>query len=106
MVAELIRQEVQVSFEDMGVIEDDSGVQAFILDWNLDPAPPPYYIWVDGRRFAYAGETLPVKGHGATFGRVVTEHEAAGRLVMFVEREPRLLVYIHDPAAQDDDIEE
>ena len=106
MVAELIRQEVEISFEEMGVIEDDSGVQAFMLDWNLDPAPPPYYLWVDGRRFAYSGETLPTKGHGATFGRVVAEREAAGQLVMFVERDPRLLIYVHDPAAQDDETDE
>lgn len=103
MVAEQIRQEVEVSFEDMGVIEDETGVQAFILDWNLEPAPPPFYVIAEGRRFAFSGETLTVKGHGAKFGRVVTEHEAAGRLVLFVEREGRLLIYVHDPAAQDDE---
>ena len=103
MVAEQIRQEVEVGFEDMGVLEDDAGVQAFILDWNLEPAPPPYYVVVEGRRFAYSGETLLAKGHGASFLGVVTTHEAAGRLVMFVEREGRLLIYVHDPAAVEDE---
>lgn len=103
MVAEQIRQEVEVTFEDMGVLEDDSGIEAFILDWNWEEAPPPFYVIADGRRFAYSGETLLVKGHGAQLGRVVKEHEGAGRLVLFVERQGRLLVYVHDPAAQADD---
>lgn len=105
MVAELIRQQVDVSFDDMGVLEDESGTQAFILDWNLDEAPPAYYLNVEGRRFSYTGETLLVKGHGAKFGRIVREHEAAGRLAVFVERAGRLLIYVHDPAAPDDDDE-
>ena len=106
MVAEQIRQEVEVSFGDMGVLEDDAGVQAFVLDWNWEPAPPPFYVIVEGQRFAYSGETLLVKGHGAQFARLVSEHEAAGRLVLFVEREDRLLVYVHDPAAIDEAEEE
>lgn len=106
MVAELIRQQVDVSFDDMGVLVDENlGVEAFILDWNLDPAPPPFYLNVADRRFAYSGETLLVKGHGAKFGRIVQEHEAAGRLALFVERAGRLLIYVHDPAATEDDEE-
>lgn len=107
MVAELIRQQVDVSFEDMGVLVDENtGAEAFILDWNLDPAPPPYYLNVEGRRFAYSGETLLVKGHGAKFGGIVKAHEAAGRIALFVEREGRLMIYVHDPAATEDDAEE
>ncbi|MSP22204.1 MAG: hypothetical protein EXR66_04200 [Dehalococcoidia bacterium] len=102
MVAEQIRQEVAVSFEDMGVLEGDSGIETFILDWNWEVAPPPFYVAVDARRFSYTGETLLVKGHGAKFGRVVQEHASAGRLVIFVERAGRLLVYVHDPAVTDD----
>jgi hypothetical protein len=106
MVADIIRQEVEVSFEDMGVLADDeSGVEAFILDWNWEAAPPPFYIRVGERRFAYSGETLLVKGHGAKFARVVKEHEEGGRLALFVEREGRLLIYVHDPAAIEDDEE-
>jgi hypothetical protein len=106
MVAEQIRQEVDVTFDQMGVIEDDEGTQAFLLDWNLEAAPPAYYVRVDGRRFAYTGETLLTRGGGALFGKVVKEHEAAGHLVLFVEREGRLLIYVHDPAAQDDEGDE
>ncbi len=106
MVAELIRQQVDVTFDQMGVLSDDEGSEAFILDWNLEDAPPPYYLSVEGRRFSYTGETLLVKGHGALFGRIVREHEAAGRLAMFVERAGRLLIYVHDPSAQDDDEDE
>ncbi|MFN8639319.1 MAG: hypothetical protein U0360_07645 [Dehalococcoidia bacterium] len=105
MVAELIRQQVEVSFDQMGVLEDEAGTQAFILDWNLEPVPPPYYLLIDGRRFAYSGETLLVKGHGARFGRIVREHEAAGRIAMFVERETRLYIYVFDPSAADDESE-
>jgi hypothetical protein len=105
MVADLIRQQVDVSFEEMGVLADEEGVEAFTLDWNLEEAPPPYYLNVAGRRFAYTGETLLVKGHGAKFGAVVKEHEAGGRLVIFVERAGRLLIYVHDPSATDDDEE-
>ncbi len=105
MVAELIQQQVEVKFEQMGVLEDEAGTQAFILDWNLEPAPPPYYLVIDGRKFAYSGETLLVKGHGARFGRIVREHEAAGRIAMFVERDSRLLLYVFDPSAVDDDSE-
>lgn len=105
MVAELIQQQVEVKFDQMGVLEDEAGTQAFILDWNLEPAPPPYYLVIDGRRFAYSGETLLVKGHGARFGRIVREHEAAGRIAMFVERSARLLIYVFDPSAADDESE-
>lgn len=105
MVAELIRQQVDVTFEEMGVLADDDGAEAFILDWNWEDAPPPYYLNVEGRRFSYTGETLLVKGHGAKFGQLVRDHEAAGRLAMFVERAGRLLIYVYDPSAQDDDEE-
>lgn len=107
MVADLIRQQVDVSFEDMGVLVDENtGAEAFILNWNLDAAPPPYYLNVEGRRFAYSGETLLVKGHGAKFGAIVKAHEAEGRIALFVERDGRLMIYVHDPAATEDDAEE
>ncbi len=106
MVADLIRQQVDVTFEQMGVLSDEDGDETFILDWNWEAAPPPYYVNVEGRRFAYSGETLLAKGHGAKLARLMREHQGAGRLVIFVERAGRLLVYVHDPAARDDDEEE
>ena len=97
-----IRHEVEVGFEDGAVISED-GVDVFVFNWTLPPEPPPYYVRVAGRRFAYSGETLLVKGHGAWLSRLVREHEAEGRLVMLVERDDRYLIYLHDPNAIEDD---
>ena len=43
--------------------------------------------------------------HGAALPGWVREEEAAGHLVLFVERGPRLMCYVHDPAAVEDDDE-
>ena len=97
-----IRHEVEVGFEDGAVISED-GVDVFVLNWNLQPEAPPYYVRVAGRRFSYTGETLLVKGHGAWMARMAREHEAEGRLMMLVERTGRYLIYVHDPNAVEDD---
>lgn len=105
MVTDVFRHEVEVGFDDLSVLSEED-VHVFLLNWNLEESPPPYYLDVDGRRFAYTGSTLLIKGYGASTRRVVQEHEAEGRLVLFVERGGRYLIYAHDPAAEDEDEEE
>lgn len=90
------------TFDELYVLES-GGVDCFVLNWNEAPALPPYHITVDGRRFAYTGTTYPVKGHGAALPRWVRDEEAAGRLALFVERDGRLMAYLHDPSAVEDD---
>ena len=78
-------------------------VDTFVLDLNELPTPPPYFIVVDGRRFALHRETFLVRGHGATLPQWLREQEAEGRLALLAERDPRYLVYVHDPNAVDED---
>ena len=97
-----VQHEVEVSFDDLAVLsEGDTDV--FLLNWNLEESPPPYYVRVAGREFSYTGATLLIKGHSAAISRTVQEHEAEGRLVLLLEREGRFLVYAHDPNATDED---
>lgn len=100
-----IEQEIAITFDDMGVISEDD-LDVFLYNWNLELQPPPYYITVEGRRFAFTGQTLLIKGHGAALRRAVHEHEAEGRLAILVERNGRYLIYAHDPNATDDDGDE
>lgn len=95
----------ELTFDDLDVISAED-VDAFSVNWNTAATPPPYYFIVDGRRFAYSGETFLINGFGAGLPRWVQEHEAEGRLVMFAEREDRLLAYVHDPAAEAEDDED
>lgn len=96
---------VTLGFEDFYLLTS-GGVDAFAINWSEHDTEPPYYITVDGRRFAFNGLTFQVKGHGAALPGWVREEEAAGHLVLFVERGPRLMCYVHDPAAVEDDDEE
>ena len=91
-----------LSFDDMYVLHT-GGVDVFVYDMHEDPLPPPYYIDVGDRRFAFTGLTYLEKGHGAVLPTWVSEEEAAGRLAMFVLRNERLLAYLHDLAATEDD---
>lgn len=94
---------VEATFEDMYVLiaGDALGdVDAFAINWNEHPDPPPFYVVVDGKRFAYTGLTYLVRGYGAELPRFVREEEEAGRLVLFVERDSRLLSYTYDPEAE------
>lgn len=93
---------MSVTFDELYVLES-GGVDCFVLDWNEQPELPPYYITVDGRRFGYTGTTYLLKGHGARLPLWVQAEEAAGRLALFVERNGRLMAYLHDPAATEDD---
>ncbi len=102
---------ITVTFDDLYVLtaEDTEGdVDVFVLNMNEAPAPPPYYITVADRRFALTGETFLVRGHGAALPRYVRAEESEGRLAMLVEREERLLAYVHDPVAEaeEDEAEE
>ena len=96
---------ISLTFDDLFVLSTGD-VDAFVYDMAESPAPPPYYITVDGRRFALAGLTFLEHGHGAVLPRWVREEEAGGRLVMFVRRSERLMGYVHDPAAASGDDEE
>lgn len=87
-----------LTFGDMYVLAT-GGVEVFVYDMADEPDPPPYFINVAGRRFAYTGDTYLQDGHGAVLPEWVRQEEEAGRLVMFVLRHERLLAYLHDPAA-------
>lgn len=96
---------ITLTFDDLFVLSTGE-VEAFVFDMAEAMTPPPYYITVDDRRFALAGLTFLEHGHGAVLPRWVTEEEAAGHLVIFVRRGERLLGYVHDPAAVDEDGDE
>ena len=87
------------TLEDMYVLTADD-VDAFALNWNERDTPPPFYVVVDGKRFHYTGTTYLVRGYGAELPDWVKAEEAAGHLVLFVERDSRLLSYVYDPEAE------
>lgn len=89
---------VSLSFDDFYVLTSGD-IEAFAVNWNDHPNPPPYYVHVDGRRFAYTGLTFLVRGHGAELPDWVRAEEEQDHLVLFAEREDRLLAYVFDPAA-------
>lgn len=91
--------EVAVTFDDMTVLSEGD-VDVFVLNWNDTDEPPPYWVDVAGRRFGFTSTTFLVVGHRALLSDYVREQEAAGRLVLLVERFNRFLAYVHDPAAQ------
>ncbi|MDA0271386.1 MAG: hypothetical protein O2798_09515 [Chloroflexi bacterium] len=95
---------VGLTFQDFYILSS-GGVDAFAINWTEQDEPPPFYVTVEGRRFAFNGLTYLVKGYGAQLPQWVREEEAAGRLVLFVERDDRLMCYVHDPAATEDDAE-
>ena len=94
--------DITLTFPRLDVLST-GGVDIFMYDAAESPDPPPYYITVDGRRFAFTGQTFLEKGHGAVLPQWVAEEEAAGHLVMVARRNERLLAYVHDPAASEDD---
>lgn len=96
---------ITLTFDDLFVLSAGD-VDAFVYDTAESPVPPPYYITIDGRRFALGGVTFLEQGHGAVLPRWVREEEAAGHLVMFVRRNGRLMGYVHDPAAAGEDGDE
>jgi hypothetical protein len=93
---------VSLTFDDFYIVSAE-GVDAFAVDWNEHPTPAPYHVTVDGRRFAYTGTSFLVRGHGASMPEWVTAEEVEGRLVLFVERDERLLAYVHDPNAVEEE---
>ena len=93
---------ISLTFDDLFVLST-GGVDAFVYDMAEAEVPPPYYITVEGSRFALTGLTFLEQGHGAILPRWVREEEAAGHLAMFVRRGERLLGYVHDPAVVDDE---
>lgn len=110
--------EISAALDDLYVL-DSEGVAAFVIDLNSLDAPPPFYIdvkgpflrqggsaWVRYRgsvRFAFTSETFLLQGHGAVLPDYVRAEEAEGRLVLFGERDDRLLIYGFDPNAEDED---
>jgi hypothetical protein len=97
--------ELAVGFDDLTVLSEDA-LELFVLNLDDDPDLPPFYVDVAGRRFAYSSNTFPVKGHGATLPPFVEEQEAAGNLVILVERNDRYMAYVYDPNAVYDEEEE
>lgn len=93
---------ITLTFDDLFVLSTGD-VDAFVFDMAEATVPPPYYITVEGRRFALTGTTFLESGHGAVLPRWVREQEAEGHLAMFVRRNERLLAYVHDPAVSEDE---
>ena len=93
-----------VGFDDLDVLSTE-GVDVFVLDLSEQPDVPPYYVTVAGRRFAFTATTFLVQGHGANLPEYVQEQEAAGNLVLFVQRGERYYAYLHDPNAIEEDEE-
>ena len=96
---------IALAFDDLFVLSTGD-VDAFVYDMAEATVPPPYYITIDGRRFALSGLTFLEQGHGAVLPRWVREEEAAGHLVMFVRRNERLMGYVFDPTAAEDEGDE
>lgn len=96
---------LSVDFGELYVL-DTEDVEAFVLDLNGREEPPPFYIDVDGRRFTFTAATFLLSGHGASLPDHVRAEEAEGRLVLFGERDDRLLIYSHDPTVVVEDSEE
>jgi hypothetical protein len=94
----------ELTMDDLFVLGADD-VDAFAVNWNEEPAPPPFHLIVDGRKFAYVGQSYLVRGYGAELPDWVKAEDAAGHLVLFVERGERLLAYSYDPTAVDDEDE-
>ncbi|MYE46563.1 MAG: hypothetical protein F4X25_07395 [Chloroflexi bacterium] len=97
--------EIEVGFDDLTVLsEGDADV--FVLNFNGEDGPPPYYVTVNGRRFSFTGDTFLIFGHSASLSSWVREQEAEGMLVLLGERDDRYLRYVHDPAAELEEAEE
>jgi len=90
------------TYDDFQLLETGD-VDTFLIDFNELPTAPPYFIDVDGRRFALQRDTFLVRGHGATLPDWLREQDAADRLVLLAERGTRYLIYIHDPNAEEED---
>lgn len=96
---------LSVGFGELYVL-DTEDVEVFVLDLNGREAAPPFYIDVEGRRFAFTAATFLLNGHGASLPDYVRAEEAEGRLALFGERDDRLLIYSHDPNAEVEEDEE
>lgn len=94
--------ELEVGFDDLTVLSE-GGADVFVLNLNGADAPPPYYLSVAGRRFAFTGETFLIHGHSAGLAGWVREQDERGALPLLAERGDRYLRYVHDPAAEDED---
>lgn len=100
MTTDLVTER-EVTFDEMTVLSED-GVDVFHLNLVEEAQTPPYYVVVDGRRFAFSGRTYLIQGHGAVMPRELAEEQEAGRLPIIVERGDRYYLYLHDPAAEAD----
>jgi len=96
--------EVEVAFDDMTVLSE-GGVDVFVLNWNESEEPPPYFINVGDRRFAFTANTLLVTGHKEFLADYIREQQVEGRIPLFVERDFRYYVYLHDPHIDEEDDE-
>lgn len=92
---------ITLTFDDLFVLST-GGVDVFVYDMGDADGQPPYYVAVDGRRFAFSGTTFLEQGHGAVLPRWVHDEEAAGHLALFIRRRERLIGYVHDPSASED----
>jgi len=99
-----------LGFQDLHLVSS-GGVDVFAVDLNDWRGKLPFYMEVDGRRFALQpSNTYLVTGHGARLPNWVAAEEAEGRLTILAERDTRYLVYSHDTRAveepEDDEAED
>ena len=94
--------ELEVGFDDLTVLSE-GGADVFVLNLNGADAPPPYYLSVAGRRFAFTGETFLIQGHSAGLAGWVREQDERGALPLLAERGDRYLRYVHEPPADGGD---
>ena len=88
--------EIEVTFDDLTVLSEEE-IDVFVLNWNDGEDPPPYYVDLEGRRFAFTSTTLLLVGHRAVLADYVREQQAEGRIPLLVERDERYYLYLHDP---------
>ena len=91
--------EVEVGFDDLTVLSE-GGADVFVLNLNGAETPPPFYVSVAGRRFAFTGETFLIQGHSAGLAGWVREQEEQGSLPLLAERDDRYLRYVHEPPGE------
>ena len=95
-----------LGFRDLYIVST-LGVDVFAVNLNTWDHTPPFYLEIEGRRFALQPKnTYLVTGHGAKLPNWIQAEEAEGRLTVLAEREGRFLVYSHDTNAVDEDEDE
>ena len=91
-----------VGFGDLYLVSTER-IATFALNLNGWNRPPPFYLSIDGRKFAMQpSNTHLVTGYGAELPQWIEAENDAGRLTVLVARAGRFVIYSHDPEADVD----